>query len=186
MPNDPPPNLIPLHTVGDGNCLPRAVSTSLFGNESKHREIQLHILMECLKNKQNYLDDVYLRYQATHIHKCGTFPQQYALFSGQYIHAGFGNVSDIVEIIYEKEIITLKNNGAFMGMWQLWALTNILGRPVRSIFLHCGGTEFRADFNQLLVPLNASLRKKSPLHIMWTPMYPHGDIIHFVPFLERN
>ena len=36
MPNDAPNNLIPVHTVGDGNCLPRAVSTSLFGNESKH------------------------------------------------------------------------------------------------------------------------------------------------------
>ena len=39
MPNDAPKNLIPVHTVGDGNCLPRAVSTSLFGNESKHQEI---------------------------------------------------------------------------------------------------------------------------------------------------
>ena len=36
MPNDAPNNLIPVHTVGDGNCLPRAVSTSLFGNESEH------------------------------------------------------------------------------------------------------------------------------------------------------
>ena len=36
MPNDAPKNLVPVHTVGDGNCLPRAVSTSLFGNESKH------------------------------------------------------------------------------------------------------------------------------------------------------
>ena len=123
------------------------VSTSVFGNESKHREIRLQILMECVKNKQIYLDDAYLRIGATHIHKWGTFPQQYALFSGQYIHAGFGNINDIVEIIYEKEIVTLKNDGAFMGMWQLWALTNILGRPIRSIFPHCGSTEFCADFN---------------------------------------
>ena len=147
MLNDAPKNLVPVHTVGDGNCLPRAVSTSVFGNESKHREIRLRILMECVKNKQIYLDDAYLRIGATHIHKWGTFPQQYALFSGQYIHAGFGNINDIVEIIYEKEIVTLKNDGAFMGMWQLWALTNILGRPIRSIFPHCGSTEFHADFN---------------------------------------
>ena len=140
----------------------------------------------CKTNKQIYLDDAYLRNGATYIHKCGTFPQQYALFSGQYIHAGFGNVNNIVEIIYEKEIVTLKNDGAFMGMWQLGALTNILGRPIRSIFPHRGSTEFCADFNQLLVPLNASLRNKSPLHIMWTPMYPHGDIIHFVPLLKGN
>ena len=75
------------------------------------------------------------------------FPTTVCTFSGQYIHAGFGNVDDIVEIIYEKEIVTLKNDAAFMGMWQLWALTNILGRPIRSIFPHHGSTEFCADFN---------------------------------------
>ena len=55
-------------------------------------------------------------------------------FQANIFMLAFGNVNDIVEIIYEKEILTLKNDGAFMGMWQLWTLTNILGRPIRSIF----------------------------------------------------
>ena len=186
MPSDCPNNLVPVVTQGDGNCFPRAISRSLFGNESKHREIRLHILIECIQNKHYYLDNEYLSKGVTHIHGRGTFPQQYALFSGQYIPAGYGDIEEIVETIYEREVVTLKNDGAFMGMWQLWAASNLTGRPIRSVFPNHGSTAFRADFNRLIVPVNTSLQKKKPLHIMWTPMHPHGDIIHFVPLLKKQ
>ena len=31
FPNDHPPNVVPTHTLGDGNCFPRALSNALFG-----------------------------------------------------------------------------------------------------------------------------------------------------------
>ena len=144
------------------------------------------ILIECIQNKHYYLDNEYSSKGATHIHGRGTFPQQYALFSGQYIPAGYGNIEEIVETIYEREVVTLKNDGAFMGMWQLWAVSNLIGRPIKSVFPSHGSTAFRADFNRLIMPINTSLQKKKPLHIMWTPMHPHGDIIHFVPLLKKQ
>ena len=39
MPADCPGGLVPLVTIGDGNCFARAVSTALFGNQNHHREI---------------------------------------------------------------------------------------------------------------------------------------------------
>ena len=72
---------------------------------------------------------------ATHIHCRGTFPQQYALFSGQQ-YLSTGNVDGIVEAIYDTEMVQLKNDRNFMGMWQLWATSNVIGRPIRSMFSH--------------------------------------------------
>ena len=73
----------PFETTGDGNCFPQAISRALFGDESHHKEIRLHLVIEGVKNKVHYLDNTYLSLGASHINKRGTFPQQYAMFSGQ-------------------------------------------------------------------------------------------------------
>ena len=39
MPADCPGGIVPLVTIGDGNCFARAVSTALFDNQNHHREI---------------------------------------------------------------------------------------------------------------------------------------------------
>ena len=37
--NDHPPNVVPTHTLGDGNCFPRALSNVLFRTQNRHVEI---------------------------------------------------------------------------------------------------------------------------------------------------
>ena len=122
---------------------------------------------------------------ATHIHGRGTFSQQYAMFSGQQFPT-CGDLDDIIESIYDTEMVQIRNDGTFMGMWQLWAAANVIGRPIRSVFPECGSYQFRSDFNRLCVPLNERCRKHVPLSTMWTPVTPNGTIVHFVPLLRKN
>ena len=183
LPRDAPNSLVPIETIGDGNCFPHAISNALFGSESHHKEIRLLLVVEGVRNKVHYLENTYLSLGASHIHGRGTFPQQYALFSGQW-YPNTGNVEEIVKNIYETEMMQLRLDGNFMGMWQLWAACNIIGRPIRSVFPERGSYSFRSDFNRLCVPLYKHCRNCLPLNILWTPMRVNGDI-HFVPLLHK-
>ena len=120
--------------------------------------------MEGIINREYYMDNGYLSKGATLIHSRGTFLQQYALFSGQYFHAVGRNVDDIVNTVYEKELLSLKSEGPFMGMWQLWAACNILQRPIMSVFPERGSKAFHSDFNRMLVPTDERFHKRMPLH----------------------
>ena len=137
--------------------------------------------MEGIINREYYMDNDYLSNGATLIHSRGTFPQQYALFSGQYFHPVGGNIDDIVNTVYEKELLSVKSEGSFMGMWQLWEACNILQRPIMSVFPKRGSKSFCADFNRMLVPIDERFCNRECLYIMWTPIMPNGQIIHFVP-----
>ena len=183
LPKDAPKGVVPIETVGDSNCFPCAISKALFDNESHHKEIRLLLVIEGVRNRVHYLDNNYLSMGASHIHRKCTFKQQYALFSGQH-YPNTGNVDDIVETIYETEMMQLRLDGSFMGMWQQWAACNVIGRPIRSVFPDRGINSFRSDFNRLCVPLYRICQNHLPLNIMWTPIQVNGDI-HFVPLLHK-
>ena len=182
MPADCPGGLVPLVTIGDGNCFARAVSTALFGNQNHHREIRVRLVIEGVKNKCMYLDNEYLKLGATHVHKRGTFPQQYALFIGQNLPS-CGSIDDTVEVIYDRDILDLRKDRLYTGMWQIWQACNIIGRPIRSVFPMRGSVAFQGDFNRLCIPKDVRKRQKVPLNIMWTPVRLNRAVVHFVPLL---
>ena len=168
IPKDCTHNLIPVFTIGDGNCYPRSLSCAAFGNDSRHVLLRAKIVVEGVYNKQRYLDNNYLSMGSNSLRTEGSYSEQYALFSGQYAH---GNIEDIIESVYEKEMLEMSQKNTHMGMWQIWASTNVIGRPIMSIFPDRGSPAFRSDFNRLCVPYLAQLRKKEPIYIMWTLQY---------------
>ena len=182
IPKDCTPNRIPVFTIGDGNCYPRSLSCAAFGNDSRHVLLRAKIVVEGVYNKQRYLDNNYLSMGSHSLRTEGSYSEQYALFSGQYAH---GNIEDIIECVYEKEMLEMSQKNTHMGMWQIWASTNVIGRPIMSIFPDRGSPAFRSDFNRLCVPYLAQLRKKEPICIMWTPTVHNGPIQHFVPLLKK-
>ena len=182
MPDDCPHNCIPVFTIGDGNCYPRSLSCAAFGDDSRHVLLRAKIVVEGVYNKQRYLDNSYLSVGSKSLQIEGSFSEQYALFSGQYAH---GNIEDVIESVYEKELLEMSHKNTHMGMWQIWASTNVIGRPIMSIFPERGSATFRSDFNRLCVPYIGKLRKKQPIYIMWTPTVHHGRIEHFVPLLKK-
>ena len=112
----------------------------------------------------------------------GTFTEQYALFSGQYAH---GDLQDVIESVHQNEMLAMCRPREYIGMWQIWAATKVLGRPVHSVFPMHGSAAFHSDFNRLCVPFNTQVRKKEHVVIMWTPTVHNGRIHHFVPLLKN-
>ena len=59
-PDDAPKELQPVVCIGDGNCLFRAFSMVLFGDEDHHTELRIRSICELAKNEKQYLDNRYL------------------------------------------------------------------------------------------------------------------------------
>ena len=49
-------DLIPIFTIGDGNCLTRAVSKALYGKDDCWAEIRYRILVELITKKKEFLN----------------------------------------------------------------------------------------------------------------------------------
>ena len=113
MPDDCPLNCIPVFTIGDGNCYPRSLSCAAFGDDSRHVLLRAKIVVEGVYNKQRYLDKIYLSVSSKSLKIEGSFSEQYALFSGQYAH---GNIEDVIESVYEKELLEMSHKNTHMGM----------------------------------------------------------------------
>lgn len=140
------------------------------------------IRLEGFKNKHMYLDNEFLMNGASRVHWRGTYPQQYVLFSSQYFPPT-GSIDEVVETIYEKEMLAIKNQSEFMGMWQIWSASTAIGRKIRSVFPMRGSEAFRSDLHRIIVPIDKLNREKPHLNIMWTPVVENGSIIHFVLLL---
>jgi hypothetical protein len=124
----PGPIRIPIKTVGDGNCLPRCGSLFAFGTERRHIEIWTRIVIELVVNEDLYLDDVYLNK--------GTDSQEplsklYATLSDLYI-PGVHLTAENIRSIFRTEVLKCTKVNSYMGIWQLFALCNILQCPIIS------------------------------------------------------
>ena len=182
LPFDAPQNCVPIWTVGDGDCLTCTLSIACFGDDCRNVELRARIVVEGVCNRYKYLDNAYLTLGSNSLRQQGTFTEQFALFSGQYAH---GDLQDVIESVYDNEMLAMCKPREYMGMWQIWAASNVLGRPVCRVFPMHGSPAFHSDFNRLCVPFNAQLRKREPVVIMWTPTVLNGRIHHFVPLLKK-
>ena len=54
MPQEANPQLIPIETVGDGNCLFKSLSLVLFGNKDNNREPRVRTVVELSSNVHLY------------------------------------------------------------------------------------------------------------------------------------
>ena len=61
FPSDGPKGLEPKQTFGDGNCLYRAMSTIICGNENRHVELHVRTFIELCLNRDKYLNNSYLK-----------------------------------------------------------------------------------------------------------------------------
>ena len=182
LPSDSPRDCIPIWTMGDGDCLTRSLSMACFGDDSRNVELRARIVVEGVYNRPHYLDNEYLAIGSRSLRQQGTFTEQYALFLGQYAH---GDLQDVIESVYDNEMLAMCKPREYMGMWQIWASTNVLARPVKSVFPMRGSDAFQSDFNRLCVPYSTQFRRKEPVIIMWTSTVMNGRIHHFVPLLKK-
>ena len=90
-----------------------------------------------------------------------------------------------VKKIYIKEVLDIYKDGAFMGVWQLFQVANVLNCPIRSVYPDGGNANIRLDLNRIMWCIDSNANNRDPFVLMWTPMQVgNGRPCHFVPLLK--
>ena len=143
MPNDMPPGLAPLQVEGDGNCFPRTISYMLFKTEHRHTEIHVCIIYEAVLNMEMYMDHNYVSNGAYNFYDHGTLPEQYAQYLDNYNPQATFNMLRL----YKQEVLDTCKDGAYMGIWQIFQVANVIKRPVTSVHPKIGNPNVRRDLH---------------------------------------
>lgn len=106
--------------VGDGNCLFRSLSMSLYGNESYHIELRVRCLLEMIFNMQKFLDEKYLNGKDS--------LQWLALLST----SGSSNIN--CEEVLIKEIRRCCILGSWTSGWFIYGIANALNVKIQQIY----------------------------------------------------
>ena len=128
-----------------------------------------------------YLDDNYVSNGAHNFYDRGTLPEQYAQYSDNYNpHAAFNLAG-----LYKQKVLDICKDGAYMGIWQIFQVANVIKRPVTSVHPKIGNPNVREDLHRTVYCINNTHNYKHPLYIMWTTMQVKGGHpCHFVPLLK--
>ena len=174
-------DLIPVDTIGDGNCLCRALSKAYFGHEKYHLEIRARLVIEAIVNRKLYTDDNYISRGATNQYKKQTLPAIFTMYS-RYYEPGQKLTDITVDTFYCVEAHSIAEIGSYLGIWQLAQAANVFKVPIRSVYPN-GGSVFK-DFNRFFFPSDSTYDTSAALQIMWTPVIHGTSPNHFVPLLS--
>ncbi len=157
-------DLTPLKVAGDGNCLPRAGSKLMFGNEAQHIEVRVRIALELALNTC-YLNDSFLAdgLSATQLSTTTSITRNYAMYSQTFAMGSKLSDNDI-RSIYEREALSATTLCHFMGVWHLHALGSVLEAPLHVIYPGTGSVS--RDLNRVIMPREK--KHDRVVHIMWT------------------
>ena len=200
FPNDHPQNVVPTHTLGDGNCFPRALSNALFGTQNRHVEIRVQLVFEAILNEQFYLSNEYLslgvqgrlparpnlRAPST------TVVSRYCLYSGDDYVTGYRMSVEEMQGVYRRDIVKIGRKGGFMGIWQFHQAAEISKNPICGVYPDGKGkvkvnANLRLDMNRVFLTNNPTFHNMRPIYIMWTPVSVLSkafDVNHFAVLLE--
>lgn len=183
-------NRLPVRVQGDGNCLARAASVACFGREEKHEEIRVRIVVELVFNKKIYLDNDYLNIGMNFSYpESANLLKTCAMFSEKYT-PGDMITPAVIERIFEEETLSVIQRNVYMGIWQMFALSSVLGVEVISVYPELGDMVPRQLLNIVISP-NLYKSHQSELMIMWSTtredMSDKNWIPnHFVPLLPQT
>ena len=181
-PPDAPDDFVPCKIGSDGNCFPRTLSFLCFRTQENHVEMRVRLVYEAVLNAKYYISNRYLSRGCNIIYRRAGPCKQIAMYSTFYDPS---IPLDVVDI-YKREVLDVAKDGTYCGLWQIAQASNILRRPVMSIYplrLHDG---MRLDFNREFMCIDNKYNEKISVKIMWTPMQvgPNRYPVHFVPLLK--
>ena len=164
FPSDGPKGLEPKQTFGDGNCLYRAMSKIICGNENRHVELRVRTFIELCLNRDKYLNNSYLK-ELTGL--------------DDYMENLLGSSFDLSSKTkgkpkserqregFEAGIVDNIKPGTYSTMWHIFALSNILGFPIQTLYPDVLGS--LVDRNYVNVRITPShMQHPSVAYVMWT------------------
>ena len=158
------------------------MSYLLCKSQAMYTELRVRIIYKAVQNIEKYLDHNYVSVGAHNFYECGTLPEQYAQYSHNYnLNATFNILQ-----LYKEEVLDICKDGAFMGIWQIFWIVNVIKQPICSVHPNIGNPNAREDLHRTVYCIDNTYNAQSPLHIMWTPMQVNAGQrpCHFVPLLR--
>ena len=129
VPADASCGLTPCKIAGDGNCFPRTLSYICFRSQENDAEFRVRLEYEALLNGKHYLSNRYLSRGCNIVYRKGGPCKQIAMYSETY------NPNEELDVqIYKKEVLSLTQNGQYCGLWQIAQASNVLRRPIVSVY----------------------------------------------------
>ena len=161
-PDDAPPQLSPVQIYGDGNCLYRAMSVCLFGDEKHFKEMRVRVVFEIVTNIKRYINkETYNRMSENsvsleYVFETSVSPECY--------------VREDLNTSLRSEMIKSSKDGEYAGLLQIFAAVNAIHRPVYSIYPRANNPAVdRKSHNLCIVPFsNESSNLRDTVHVMWT------------------
>ncbi|XP_052061252.1 uncharacterized protein LOC127701423 isoform X1 [Mytilus californianus] len=180
----------PASVLGDGNCLPRSASVIMYGTENNHTELRVRIALELACYLPLYVDHTYLRRgEQLSDKEALVLPKSYVMYSELYTPGDIITSSLIERTLFE-EIRKVCSANEFMGIWQIFALASVLGRPLQSVYPNRGNPNVRKDLNRSILP--REMESNTPAYILWSSnindemTYAHWIPNHFCPILKMS
>ena len=150
IPLKPDSRLFPCTIYGDGNCLPRSASVLVYGSEENHKQMRKRMVIELTRNEAYYLDKTFMK-KGKQDNAQDDVPKAFAQLSNLYM--GQHLTTTVVKSLYEKEVLEIRKSGAYMGLWQIACLANILRCPVVSVCPTYGTHTVRRDMHRVFYPM---------------------------------
>lgn len=155
----------PLTTIGDGNCLYRAVSLAVTGSQEHHNLLRLKTALELILNRQSY--DTKRK-------------------NNDFLHD-----TRIVTSQYQKLVIDAVTDKTYSEMAHIYALSAALGIAIYSYYPPQMNSELSSAFTRNVYGRKVRAGSRSVLSLMWTsvtvPQSPKDfHVNHFVPLVPQT
>ena len=179
----------PLVNQADGNCL--AHCGGIFTNMCDV-EVRVRIVIECTTHESLYLSHKYLsRGLSNNATKRKNLPAIVCQYSDQYT-PGTRTTEETIQQVYRAEVMKVIKEGAYMGIWQMFALASVMGRPIISSYPIDRSINVYPDLNRTILPREEIY--KTAAVIMWTSTQEDMETTnlgywepnHFVPLIPMD
>ena len=138
---------VPVQTGTDGNCLPRAVSLLVFGDETHHLEVRCRIVSELVQNFDCYVQG---KGMAEHEAGCQKVAALLAVLAEDGGLTEESATTEDIETMLRAEIMEVIWLKSHMGLWQH------VQTSVQSVYPQKGWEVYRHSSNRLLQPRSHS------------------------------
>ena len=188
LPNDAHPQLIPMQSYGDGNCLFRSISLIVFGNQNYHTEFRVCTIIELTCNEELYLQEETFSEMAEYSHDgILEYIIEVSVSDGSYVP------NNRQESLCN-EIMHSAKRDIYASMLHIMALCNVIKKPINSIHPLVQNPGIDRDVhNQILFPIGEIYYSDSlsdTLSILWTHTSDTSLVSwkpnHFVPCFPVN
>ena len=185
-PGDGPRDYFPVSTYGDGNCLPRSLAHLFLGDENRHKEVRVRITFVAVLKANKFLNSLNLSRGSSE----GTENRaaSYANYSGMLTPEIMVLHEKAVRSVYERDVLSNRLEGAYMGIWQFHHAAEAFRHPIGSVYPRKTNQILRKDLNRIILPLDSCNDNKRPVYVMWTPMSTkdkHSKVKHFIALMQK-